>query len=120
VLPHSPAMQAFYERTFAILIDGIPLGDLPMEFKGDDPDLHITFTEDFGNVVDTVYLLDAAGYRNFRIRRRPRSLPPDLELTLEDGRDVYFEHTRALDRDDAQVRGMREQINVRLRAAMRG
>lgn|SRR5947209_2562979 len=114
----SPEMQVFYDRAFAVLVDGEPLGVLEIELQGSDPDLHITFTEDFGILVDTVYLLDAAGYRNFQIKRRPRSLPPDLELRLEDGREVYFEHTRALDKDNAQVRGMREQINVRLRAAM--
>lgn len=117
--PPSAGIQALYDRVFAISVDGTPLGNLTMEFQGGDPDLHITFTEDFGNVVQSIYLLDAAGYRNFRIKTRPRSQPPDLELILDDGHEVYFEHTRAVATDDAQVTGMREQINVGLRVAMR-
>jgi hypothetical protein len=46
-----------------------PLGDLEIELQGSDPELHITFTEHFANVVDSVYLLNAAGYRHFRVKR---------------------------------------------------
>jgi hypothetical protein len=116
--PRQP-LPIFYDRVFAILVDGKPFGDVEFELER-DPTVSITLSEDFWVVLGSIYLLDGAGFRNFAIRRRPRSSPPDLELVLGDGREVYFEFTQALAAEKGKITNMREQINEQFRAAMRG
>jgi hypothetical protein len=121
VLPSSPEMKELYDRAFSVPVNGVPLGDIPSEMQG-DPDLYISYSDDFANKLGAVYLLDAAGYRGFELRAVPTTpvyLGVDFEVKLASGDSAFLDFQRAADQVERRANAMREQINVGLRRAMR-
>lgn len=123
MLPHSEALTDIYKRVFGIRVNGTPLGDIPSEMQG-DPDLYISYSEDFANTLGAAYLLDASGYRNFALNTpaleaRGRNLGVDFEVRLASGEIVYLQFKRAITPAERRMNALREQTNVDLRTAMR-
>jgi hypothetical protein len=120
VLPPSTALASLYNRVFAVPVDGVPLGDIPSEMQG-DPDLYITFSQDFANALGAAYLLDGAGYRNFAINTTKNAADEgvDFEVHLDSGEVAYLEFKRAITSVERRINALREQANIGLRSALR-
>jgi hypothetical protein len=120
LLPLSQRRKELYERVFAIRVDGMPLGDTSTEFQGDS-ELYVTYSDDFANALGAVYLLDAAGYRNFALHRTPelRESGIDFRISLPTGAEPYLVFRRAINPAERRANALREQVNVRLRRVMR-
>jgi hypothetical protein len=120
ILPLSQRRKQLYDRVFSIRVDGEPLGETHTECQGDS-DLYVTYSTEFAQALGAAYLLDAAGYQNFELRRTPELYDSgiDFEVTLFDGRRVFLDFKRALNAKAARESALREQINVGLRRAMR-
>jgi hypothetical protein len=116
ILPASKSLQELYARVFAIRVDGQEIGRVPAEMRG-DPELHSMYTERFAEAVGAVYLLDAAGYRNFELYSRSR--PPDFKVCLDNTEVVYLEFKRALGVAEKRQANARDDINAELRRALR-
>jgi hypothetical protein len=117
-IPSNEARKALYDRVFSVPVDGVPLGELPMEMKG-DPDLYSSYSDEFAGFIGAAYLLDAAGFRDFELRRPPSQAGVDLEIRLNSGERVFLDLKRAIDPVERRSDAMREQINVALRRALR-
>ena len=119
VLPASEARSQLYDRVFAIRIDGVPLGDIPMEMRG-DPALHTFYSDEFADALGAVYLLDAAGYRDFSLEREAlvNNHRVDFIVHLQDGEHAFLEFKRAFNKRQREADSLREQINVGLRRAL--
>jgi hypothetical protein len=117
VFPSSAAQKELYGRVFSIRVDGTPLGEIPAEMRG-DPNFYISYSDDFANVLGATYLLDAAGYREFELHRRPQSDPPEFEVSFQSGDRIFLAFDRALDPVEQRVHSMREEINAGLRRAL--
>lgn len=116
VIPSSAARTALYGRVFSIRVDGRPLGEIPTVMRG-DPRLYGSYAEDFAKIVGAVYLLDAAGLRAFELHRRSQSEPPDFEVRLNTGENIYLAFERALNPAEHLADLMREEINAGLQRA---
>lgn len=121
ITPASSALAHLYDRVYSIEIDGVPLGDVPLEMQG-DPDLYIAFSEDFATVLGAAYLLDAAGYRGFSLNRVSESSEytgVDLAIRLASGEVAFLDYKRAVNQAERRADSMREQVNIGLRRALR-
>jgi hypothetical protein len=118
VIPSNEVLSALYDRVFAIPIDGVPLGDLPTEMKG-DPELYTMYSDEFALFIGAAYLLDGADFRNFELRRAPATAGVDLEIRLVSGEVAFLDFKRAVNPLQLRISTMREQVNVELRRALR-
>lgn len=118
IAPSNDARKGLYERVFAINVDGVPLGERPMEMQG-DPNLYSVYSEEYASVLGAAYLLDAAGYRNFSFSHNDVPGDLDLRVSLETGETVYLDFKRALSAPERRTAALREQINVGLRRELR-
>jgi hypothetical protein len=119
VLPFSEQRKQLYDRVFAIRVDDVPLGSTATEMQG-DPEVYITYSEEFANALGAAYLLDAAGKRDFELRRTPALY--DLGINFEvamGGSRALLDFKRAINLADRRAAALREQVNVGLRLAMR-
>lgn len=110
-------LNQLYERVFSILVNDVPLGNIPSEMRG-DPDLYSAYSENFAKIVGSVYLLDAAGYRNFAIFDS-ESMGVDFRIRFTDGSDAFFELKRAINPNDRKASSTREDMNAELRRLIR-
>jgi len=118
VLPTSEARKELYQRVYSIKVDDQPLGDIPSEMRG-DRNLYIWYSDDFANTLGAVYLLDAAGYRDFELIHRTEDPLVNFEVILTTYERAYLSFERAFDQKARADDAMREEINVELRRAMR-
>jgi len=119
VLPLSAKRSELYQRVFSVLVDDLPLGETPVEMQG-DTDLYITYSEDFADALGAVYLLDAAGCRDFKLFRTPELHDSGIDFRIEFfNKVVFFDFKRIFNPVVRKENALREQINVGLRRAMR-